>query len=74
MIEAWRGMECVAFSTRFTAKTTVRDATHYAVDLQADRVYIRRNDLGGALVADRDAFGWNRVDDPYLDEQLQSEW
>jgi hypothetical protein len=70
-VEGWRGLEAVGFGERSTARGTLRLADHYAVDLGADRVYVRRADLGGAMMADRDAAGWRRIDDPALEAALE---
>lgn len=62
-IEAWRGVEAVGFQTRSRPDVVVREADAYVVDEGADRVYIRRIDLGNALVGERDGFAWKRMDD-----------
>lgn len=75
LVEGWRGLDCVAFRRCMLPRVAVREADHYAADLGADRVYIRRVDTGdnavGGLMADRDAAGWRRVDDPALAEIIE---
>lgn len=46
-IEAWRGLDCVGFSSGRQARSLPARAAHFVVDLGADRLYVRREATPG---------------------------
>lgn len=71
LVEAWRGLECVAFRRVSRASTVRSTADHYIADLGADRLYVRGEGEVRGLLADwAQGPGWRRIDDRALEEAL----
>ena len=65
-VEGWRGLGCVGFRTVARPTTVATTATHYTVDLKAERVYVRLAPPDGGMLAHYENGRWVRVDDPAL--------
>jgi hypothetical protein len=61
-VEAWRGLECIGFSTVARPDTVRRRADHFIVDLNADRVYVRAGLRGEDLASWQATGGWRFPD------------
>jgi hypothetical protein len=77
-IEAWKGLDCITFSTGRQARTIRRLAEHYTTDLGADRLYVRREATpGGAsgsnTVATYTNNGWQSITDERLAGYLEGD-
>jgi 8-oxo-dGTP pyrophosphatase MutT (NUDIX family) len=72
VVEAWRGMECIEFSTVARPATVVRRASHYVLDRGADRVYVRRGrEAAGQWQV---TGGWVGVNDPDLAAAIEASY
>ena len=73
-VDAWKGMDCIAFRSVARASTAIREANHQIIDKGADRIYIYADGPAHGLMADwAKTGGWKRVDDPRLEAAIAAD-
>lgn len=71
-IEAWKRLECIAFTTVARPKTIKSRSSHYIVDLEAETIWVWGN-TGQAIAQWQATGGWVKATLPGLRELLEGD-